>query len=414
MGPGLISAQNSSHMLPGVLSSLPGYETYSRVNNVIKAIEDAEPVAFNTIAKRLSGITLDDIKPILVNILKDIALYVGGSTVIGAGIGGAVGSLAFGAGAIPGAVAGAAVGAEVGNLILTFTGLKSIAIYMKDAVPKACNFYTRAFKEAWGPRDFGRGPFMMAATDDFARGHVLFLMALLVGIVAYLTRGKGNMQSLLAEVRGSARLGPRMATWLERNEDKLLNSPELRQPMRSEGVGGGGDAPKAPTSDIPKPKRGSSSPAAPATGAVASDATSALPIPTVTAEGEVGGKTFTDTNQTARPPELADPDKPTLISDRVAAKTAKYGKDFPNGNMADAHAEIGVIQQASEAGETAGQDMSMTVEGKDVCGYCKGDIAAAAQQAGLKSLTIQATDDITGAPKTYTWVSGMKSIQDGE
>jgi filamentous hemagglutinin len=38
----------------------------------------------------------------------------------------------------------------------------------------------------------------------------------------------------------------------------------------------------------------------------------------------------------------------------------------------------------------------MTVSGKDVCGCCKGDIAAAADDAGLKSLTIQATDDVTG------------------
>jgi hypothetical protein len=141
----------------------------------------------------------------------------------------------------------------VGNLILTFTGLKSIAIYLKDAVPAACRYYKEGFKEAWGPADFSRQPFMRSATEDFAKGHVLFIMALLMGIVAYLTRGKGSMQSLLAEVRGSTRLGPKMATWLEQNEDKLLKSSELRQGMRSEGVGGGGDA---PASSIPKPMRG--------------------------------------------------------------------------------------------------------------------------------------------------------------
>lgn len=47
--------------------------------------------------------------------------------------------------------------------------------------------------------------------------------------------------------------------------------------------------------------------------------------------------------------------------------------------------------------------MSMTVAGKDVCGYCKGDIAAAAEAAGLKSLTVQAVDNVTGLPKTYYW-----------
>jgi len=56
--------------------------------------------------------------------------------------------------------------------------------------------------------------------------------------------------------------------------------------------------------------------------------------------------------------------------------------------------------------------MSMNVVGKDVCGYCKGDIAAAADKAGLKSLTVQAKDDITGLPKTYYWEPGMKSIRE--
>lgn len=56
--------------------------------------------------------------------------------------------------------------------------------------------------------------------------------------------------------------------------------------------------------------------------------------------------------------------------------------------MADAHAEIGVLQQAYNAGKTQGADMAMSVAGKDVCGFCKGDIAAAAEKAGLKSLTV--------------------------
>jgi filamentous hemagglutinin len=74
--------------------------------------------------------------------------------------------------------------------------------------------------------------------------------------------------------------------------------------------------------------------------------------------------------------------------------------------MADAHAEIGVIQQAYDAGETQGQSMPMNVTGKYVCGYCSGNIAAAAEKSGLTSLTINAADNATGAPKTYYWVQG--------
>ncbi|WP_339428485.1 cytidine deaminase-like fold-containing protein [Pseudomonas sp. RA_105y_Pfl1_P41] len=137
--------------------------------------------------------------------------------------------------------------------------------------------------------------------------------------------------------------------------------------------------------------------------------------PKVAAEGKVGGQTFQDVNQTSRPLNEADPKIPSLITDRIADKAATNpGKLYPNGNMKDAHAEIGVIQQAYSSGKTAGADMSMTVAGKDVCGFCKGDIAAAAEKAELKSLTVRAIDDKTGLPKNYYWESGMKSIKEKE
>lgn len=131
--------------------------------------------------------------------------------------------------------------------------------------------------------------------------------------------------------------------------------------------------------------------------------------PIVTAKGTVNGTVFEDVNQTAK---IGATNEPTLIADRVAAKTEAQGKPFPNGTVADSHAEIGVIQQAYNAGKTQGSGMSMTVSGKDVCGYCKGDIAAAAEAAGLKSLTVQAVDNVTGLPKTYYWQPGMKSIKE--
>jgi len=53
--------------------------------------------------------------------------------------------------------------------------------------------------------------------------------------------------------------------------------------------------------------------------------------------------------------------------------------------MATAHAEIAVIQKVHDAGLAVGADMSISVSGKDVCGFCKGDIAAAAQAAAMYS-----------------------------
>ena len=55
--------------------------------------------------------------------------------------------------------------------------------------------------------------------------------------------------------------------------------------------------------------------------------------------------------------------QPTLIADRVDAKIAAKGTPHPNGNMADAHAEIGVIQKAFNEGKTVGSDMTMNVVG---------------------------------------------------
>lgn len=75
--------------------------------------------------------------------------------------------------------------------------------------------------------------------------------------------------------------------------------------------------------------------------------------PTVTAELEINGQKFKDTNQTARPADQANKNEATLIADRVANKEQNLidkGKTgnlpLPNSNMANAHAEIGVIQQA--------------------------------------------------------------------
>ncbi|HCT7998828.1 TPA: hemagglutinin repeat-containing protein, partial [Morganella morganii] len=135
-------------------------------------------------------------------------------------------------------------------------------------------------------------------------------------------------------------------------------------------------------------------------------------IPKVEAEliDKESGKIFKDTNQGNRPDYfLGDKSRPTLINDRIEAKIEKNpSKDLPNGNMASAHAEVGTIQQAFEDGITVGRDMNMRVTKEPVCGYCRGDIAAMADKAGLKSLTVY--EESTG--KTLYWNPGMKSLKE--
>lgn len=135
-------------------------------------------------------------------------------------------------------------------------------------------------------------------------------------------------------------------------------------------------------------------------------------IPSVTAEltDPVTGKLFTDTNQGNRPDFfLGDASRPTLINDAVQVKIDnKPSKNYPNGNMATAHAEVGTIQQAYEQGITQGRDMTMNVTGLGVCDFCKSDIRAMAEKSGLKSLTIH--EEKTG--HTLFWEQGMKKIVD--
>ncbi|ELY9421685.1 hypothetical protein SLY17_000603 [Cronobacter dublinensis] len=76
--------------------------------------------------------------------------------------------------------------------------------------------------------------------------------------------------------------------------------------------------------------------------------------------------------------------------------------------MAYAHAEVGTIQHALEDGITFGRDMNMRVTKEPVCGYCRGDIAAMADKAGLKSLTVY--EERTG--KTLYWNPGMKLLKE--
>ncbi|EKJ5694348.1 hemagglutinin repeat-containing protein [Salmonella enterica] len=135
-------------------------------------------------------------------------------------------------------------------------------------------------------------------------------------------------------------------------------------------------------------------------------------IPKVEADliDEESGKIFKDTNQGNRSDYfLGNKSRPTLINDRIEAKIEKNpSKYLPNGNMASAHAEVGTIQQAFEDGITVGRDMNMRVTKEPVCGYCRGDIAAMADKAGLKSLTVY--EESTG--KTLYWNPGMKSLKE--
>lgn len=208
-----------------------------RVERVQAALEQSGPVARGLLAQRLAGIDLQLIWHILLQACKDIALYYGGSVVAGTTLGGIGGFFVGGVGAVPGAMAGAAAGSQLGIWVLTLLGLKSLAEYVVDALPRAMQYYEQGFRRAWGDGPQGNRPNATAivpsapnvpqAAADFGNGHVIVIAAVLMALVAYLTRGKGDKGALLKEIRQSPRLGPKVANWVQANEGKLVNHPVL-------------------------------------------------------------------------------------------------------------------------------------------------------------------------------------------
>lgn len=248
--PSLLHRHGASHL---ALTTNPAmFDVGNRVGRVRKALEESQAIALQNLKRTLGEIDLGVVWPVLKEVVLDMALYQGGGALVGGAVGAGLGSLAFGAGALPGLVVGAGLGADAGSFLLGFLGLKSVVQYMRSSLPDATHAYQKGFRYAWGDDaalaaerhgSHGRGRIhgmdvggpgshppasVHLAAHQFARGHEILVVALLAGLVAYLARGKGNLPGLLAEVRQSARLGPKVADWLERNSSKLAANPRLR------------------------------------------------------------------------------------------------------------------------------------------------------------------------------------------
>jgi hypothetical protein len=219
--------------------TLYGYE--SRVMRLRWALEASGPLARKEIEGKLKKVSLDAVWPILLSVVKDIALYYGGSVVLGTAVGAGVGALFFGAGAIPGAALGFEAGMVLGEWVMMYLGLKMLAEGLVDTIPPAMNCYAEGFRAAWGPTESDRpdarytagyAPSKETAAQRFAQGHVLMIMAILIAIVAYLMRGKSE-EALFKAVGDSKRLGSKMADWLKENEKKLLDEDILKPKART-------------------------------------------------------------------------------------------------------------------------------------------------------------------------------------
>ena len=182
-----------------------------RVGNIRTALRQSTSIAGQTPVARLAGIDLSGILGILLDACRDIALYWGGSVLAGGAAGAGVGFFVGGVGAFPGAAIGAAAGAQAGAWVLGLLGLASLVEGLGTALGHALSCYASGIENAWGPTEWHPHRFPARAPHDFARGHEILAMALLAAIAAYLSRGRGDKQKLLQEIRQSPRLGPKVA-----------------------------------------------------------------------------------------------------------------------------------------------------------------------------------------------------------
>ena len=215
------------------------------------AIERSEDLAAGHILREFHeldpGEVLNDILAVLRQCLIVMITSTGGGALIG-GIAGGIGGV--GVGAIPGAAAGAAAGAQVGEWILILMGLKALTEYIVKDMPAIARDYRDGLRQAWLAASPPPLPQQQVRVDPFAvqnaaatlaRGHVAMFVLLLMGIVAYLARGRGNIGELADNVRNS-RLGSRFAAWMVRNEGKLANEPRLRVRVSKSGGAASDDA----------------------------------------------------------------------------------------------------------------------------------------------------------------------------
>ena len=225
----------------------------ARTECLQRALRLSEGLAVRDILREFADLELQQVVGEIVAVLRECLIVMITTTGSGALIGAVAGGIGgAGVGAIPGAALGATAGAQLGEWILAFMGLKALATYVVQDMPRIVRLYWRGIHEAWMAARPSSLPQQSVhednaaigrAAESIARGHVAMFVLLLAGVVAYLTTGKGSIGDLVKSVRTS-KLGPKFAQWLVRNESKLRRDGRLR--LRDT------EARSTPASDSPK------------------------------------------------------------------------------------------------------------------------------------------------------------------
>ena len=212
----------------------------ARADSLQQAIRLSEGLAVYWILRDFRELDLQGVVNDIVEVLRQCLVVMltttGGGALIGGIAGGAGGA---GVGAIPGVVVGAGAGAQVGEWILIAMGLKALAEYVVKDMPGIARDYWAGIRQAWlaaNPPPLPQQPVRVNqlalhhAAEKIARAHVAVFVLLLMGIVAYLAKGRGNMADLAGSAR-SSKAGPKFAEWMVRNESRLKTEPRLQAPV---------------------------------------------------------------------------------------------------------------------------------------------------------------------------------------
>ncbi|AZF13698.1 hypothetical protein C4J92_0181 [Pseudomonas sp. R3-18-08] len=222
----------------------------NRIDNVRQAMALSYPIIQSNLKHKWASIEIEQILPVLLQLVKEVSMILGASVAVGTIAGGAAGAFAFGVGAAPAAIAGAGIGLQVGNLILMALGLSAIAEYFYQGLPACLSTLQEGLATAWfaadGVKPEGLDPTGGSAAQvqerteraarQLARGQEQLVLLLLTAIVTYLTRGQiksGVMASMDSIAARSAKLqaeisNKQFAVWLAKNEQKMLAQPELQ------------------------------------------------------------------------------------------------------------------------------------------------------------------------------------------
>ncbi|QJI43974.1 hypothetical protein HKK52_24435 [Pseudomonas sp. ADAK2] len=227
-----------------------GFMGGNRIDSVKTAMRLSYPIIESNLKRKWASIEIEQILPVLLQLVKEVAMILGGSVAVGTVAGGVAGAFFFGVGAVPVAAAGAGIGLQVGNLILMALGLSSIAEYFYKGLPACLSTLQEGFATAWhadeglkpeGLDPTGGSAYVIQERIDrgarqLAKGQEQLVLLLFTAIVTYMTRGQvkaglmGSMDSIAAR---SAKLqseisNKQFANWLARNQQELLTLPELQ------------------------------------------------------------------------------------------------------------------------------------------------------------------------------------------